>query len=196
MLLLMKPSVPDVNTERIWRELRDRLRRFIRSRVTSDADVDDILQDVFLRIHQHLAGLRSADRLESWVFQITRNAVADHFRRQKRHEQHDVDRIVAESDEPENLRSELSDCLASLIGHLPPDQQRAVSLYELEGVSQADIAQRESLSLSGAKSRIQRGRQKLEEMLLDCCRFELDARGNVLEYEATDPSCGCGEECD
>jgi RNA polymerase sigma-70 factor (ECF subfamily) len=196
LLQAMKDGQPSVPTERIWRELSDRLRQFVRSRVQSMADVDDILQTVLLRIHQKFDTLRSAERMESWVFQIARNAVTDHYR-QKRTPQND-DAALAEYAEPsgdENANSEVAGCVAALIDHLPDDQKRAVSMYELEGVSQAEIALRESISLSGAKSRIQRGRRNLESMLRECCQFQIDARGNVLEFEALNNKCGpdCGQ---
>ena len=182
-------------TEQIWRELNDRLRRFVRSRIASESDVDDILQTVFLSIHSRFAELRQVDRLESWVFQIARNAMIDHFRRQ-RDTLNDVKSVIAEPEESvvDNLNGELSSCLGAMIQRLPEDQRRALSLYELEGISQQEIAERETLSVSGAKSRIQRGRKSLEEMLKACCEFQLDRRGNVLEYEPSDPDC-CDEHC-
>jgi RNA polymerase sigma-70 factor, ECF subfamily len=177
-------------TEQIWRELSDRLRRFVRLRIHAAADVDDVLQTVFLRIHAHIDELRKTDRVESWVFQITRNAVNDHFRR-KVDVHADVESLAAESEEPDagRVAAELSGCLAALIDRLPEDQRRALSLYELEGRSQKEIAIRESISVSGAKSRIQRGRKSLEAMLKACCAFQFDRRGNVVEYEAHDAGC-------
>jgi RNA polymerase sigma-70 factor (ECF subfamily) len=191
----MKDRQPKVKTEQIWRELSDRLRQFIRSRVTSAADVDDILQTVFLRIHQNFDALRRAERMESWVFQITRNAVADHFREKRDVPHEDASCVaVAEPFGEVNVNRDVAGCVVTLIDHLPEDQKRAVSMYELEGVSQADIAERESISLSGAKSRIQRGRRNLEAMLRECCQFQIDARGNVLDYAAVSNECGpdCG----
>lgn len=182
-------------TEQIWRELSDRLRQFVRSRIASTADVDDILQRVFLRIHMRLDDLRTVDRLESWVFQIARNTVTDHFRN-KRGVQNDVDSLVDDSDDnaAENLNAELAGCLGAMIERLPEDQRRAVSMYELQNMSQKEIATRESISLSGVKSRIQRGRKSLEAMLKACCEFQLDGRGNVVDYENTAPNC-CDERC-
>ncbi len=182
-------------TEQIWRELSDRLRQFVRSRIESTADVDDVLQTVFLRIHSKFDDLRQADRLESWVFQITRNAVTDHFRK-KRDAQDAAELLIEDADESseENLNAELAGCLGRLIGRLPEDQRRALSMYELDGMSQKDIANRESISLSGAKSRIQRGRKSLEGMLKACCEFQFDGRGNIVEYEATNTDC-CDVEC-
>jgi RNA polymerase sigma-70 factor (ECF subfamily) len=176
--------------------LSDRLRQFVRARVASAADVDDILQSVFLRIHQNSQSLRQVDRLESWVFQIARNAVADFFRQRPALSATEA-ALVAEAapENEENANREVAGCIAALIDCLPDDQRRAVSLYELQGVSQADIAHRESISLSAAKSRVQRGRRNLEAILLECCRFQLDTHGNVLEYDAANPDCGSGCCC-
>ncbi len=66
-------------------------------------------------------------------------------------------------------------------------------MYERDGVSQKEIASRESICLSGAKSRVQRGRKLLKEMLERCCRFQLDRHGNVVSGDK--PSeCGGGQE--
>ena len=185
-------------TEQIWRELSDRLHQFILSRVSSSADADDILQNVFLHIHQKLNSLRSTKRLESWVFQITRNAIVDHFRKSRLSESPGTE-IADENSEIENANAEVSRCIGALINQLPDDQQRAVRLYELEGIPQATIAERESISLSAVKSRIQRGRKKLESILLDCCRFQFDSRGNVLEYQrqvhTCEPNCDNDVPC-
>lgn len=149
-----------------------------------------------LRIHSHLEDLRKVDRLESWVFQITRNAVTDHFREKRHAARYDVKSLVDDSDDidGDNVNAEVVACLGPFIERLPEDQRRALTMYELDGMPQKDIAIRESISLSGAKSRIQRGRKSLEAMLEACCEFHIDGRGNVLDYEATDISC-CKEDC-
>ncbi len=179
-------------TEQIWRELNQRLRQFVRSRVDSESDVDDILQTVFLRIHTQLGTLRDADRLESWVFQIARNAVVDHYRAHRPTES-EVDSII-EPRKDDDVAGELAGCLSAMIQRLPQDQRRAVSLYELEGISQKEIAAHESISLSGAKSRIQRGRKSLETMMKACCEFQFDVRGKVIDYGAADSDC-CEGTC-
>jgi RNA polymerase sigma-70 factor (ECF subfamily) len=182
------------DTESIWRMLSDRLRQFIRSRVASAADADDILQNVFLRIHQNLNRLQQSDRLESWVFQIARNAIADHFRRSQ-HKQIEADAAPApDSQVSDNLNVEVAGCLNGMIERLPADLQRAVSMYEREEISQKEIATRESISLSGAKSRVQRGRQMLKRMLQDCCQLQFDLYGNVLQWEPAQYGGACGYE--
>ncbi len=191
----MNQEQKKTTTEQIWRELNNRLRQFVRSRITSIADVDDVLQSVFLSIHTRLDDLRNVDRLESWVFQITRNAVTDHFRK-TRDAQNDVDSLVDDSDDTnaENVNSELAGCLGTMIERLPEDQRQSLSMYELQHMSQKEIATQESISLSGVKSRIQRGRKTLKALLKACCEFQLDGRGNVVEYKTIDPNC-CDEQC-
>lgn len=182
-------------TELLWRELRERLRAFIARRV-NPADVEDLLQEVFLRIHQHLPSVRDAQRLEPWIFQLTRNAITDYYRAaSRRHEvldssPHDqnlnteaaeVD-STSSGDETASLQEQLTPCLTPLIERLPERYREAIRLVELEGVPQRELSQRLAVSLSGAKSRVQRGRDKLKDLLLHCCQIELDKRGRPMDY--------------
>jgi RNA polymerase sigma factor (sigma-70 family) len=74
--------MPDVSlsTEGVWSELRANIRGFVGRRVRQPADVDDIVQRVFLQVHRALPTLRDADRLHAWVYQTTRRAIADYYR--------------------------------------------------------------------------------------------------------------------
>ena len=190
-------ALPETNnTATIWRRLGERVRRFIAARVRSAADVDDLVQSVFLRVHEKQESLRDADRLDAWVFQIARNSIADHFRRRTfaTLEESLVDPVNLNDDSP-NRNAEVAGWLPEMIEELPADQRRAAWLYEFEGVPQQEIADRESISLSGAKSRIQRGRRKLAAMLLECCRFQFDTLGNVLDCEPRRRRCSVESEC-
>jgi RNA polymerase sigma-70 factor, ECF subfamily len=75
-----------------------------------------------------------------------------------------------------------------LLDRLPPEQRRALQLSDLDGLTQADAAQREGVSVSGMKSRVQRGRRRLAELLGRCCELTLDTRGVPMEYT---PPAGC-----
>jgi RNA polymerase sigma-70 factor (ECF subfamily) len=194
LLLTMSDHQAAPDTESIWRMLSHRLRQFIRSGVASDSDVDDILQNVFLRIHRNLSSLRDSDRLESWVFQIARHAITDYHRR-KPLDPLDAEAVSAPTDDQswDNLNAEVAGCLGMMIARLPEPLQRAVSMYEQGGLSQNEIASREAITISGAKSRVQRGRSMLKEMLLQCCRLQLDRYGNVVSWNAP-PSCDSDRE--
>ncbi|MCC6178968.1 MAG: RNA polymerase sigma factor SigZ [Chloroflexi bacterium] len=178
----------------IWRELHDRLRAFIVTRVANQADADDILQEVFLRIHRHLNSLERADHLHAWVYQITRNAIIDHYRAPSVRREvpvggpADFDAIEkstatlsTEADSPE-LR-ELSVCLRPMIERLPSIYRQAIQLTEIEGVRQNVAAAQLSVSVSGMKSRVQRARRQLKEMMLRCCHIELDRQGGIIDYD-------------
>src|SRR5258708_36701900 len=69
-----------MTTELVWEAFHTPLQQFIRRRVFDEATAEDILQDVFLKIHQHMETLRDVRKLESWIYQITRNAIVDSYR--------------------------------------------------------------------------------------------------------------------
>jgi RNA polymerase sigma-70 factor, ECF subfamily len=196
----MATSTSDLKT--VWQEFHRRLRGFILQRVHNPADVDDILQEVFVRIYQRLATIRDTDRLQSWIFQIARNVIIDYYRkaaRQPKFTSEDALETLTMDDTPEVFNQEMATCLRPLLEHLPAPYREAVQLAELEGITQRAIAQELGISVSGMKSRVQRGRQKLKELLQTCCQIELDAVGNVIEYEIKDMpmcrSCGLVKRC-
>lgn len=184
-------NAPEKIAEEVWHSLGDALHAFIRARVPSDADADDILQDVFIRVIEKSASIRQADRLESWVYQTTRNAIADFYRRRAPR----PDSPVEAADVSLREKIEVNDnhavaaCLKRMAAQLPHRLREAVLMYETEDLSQAEIAEKLQISLSGAKSRIQRGRRQLEELFRSCCKLELDRRGNVIESQCTTPGC-------
>ena len=173
-----------VATENVWKLLSTRLRSFIRARVEDDQAASDLLQETFLRIHQNLHTLGDDERLEAWVFRIARNMIVDHYRSRRRTSPGDLEGGLSPQVESSNINEMVSDWIPSAMESLPEPYRKAVRLYEVQGLPQKDIARRLGLSLPGAKSRIQRGREKLKQVLDDCCSFELDRRGNVLGWQA------------
>jgi RNA polymerase sigma-70 factor, ECF subfamily len=191
----------DVEESR-WRELRARLGAFVGRRV---GDAEDVVQDVFVRMQRNIGTLSSTERLDAWAFRIARNAIADHYRSPKRRDVGGeaaakvMDELAADGlgGEPCNdARAEMARCVAPMVRGLPDDYQRAIELTELQGMTQAAAAERLGLSVPGAKSRVQRGRARLREMLLRCCEIETDRRGRVVAFEARDgEGCSpCGDE--
>lgn len=187
------------DTEQIWKEVHRGLGTFIGKRVANEAEADDILQEVFLRMHARLDSLKDPDKVTSWLYQIARNAVVDYYRSPERRKEipaglaADVEigvPAVAPSDHTsDRLRTELADCLRPMLDRMSRDYREAVALVELEGLTQQAAATRMGLSLSGMKSRVQRGRRQLKRMLDECCAIELDRRGGVVDYAARDGSC-------
>jgi RNA polymerase sigma-70 factor (ECF subfamily) len=173
------------STEAVWSQLSNDLRRFIRRRVADDQTADDLLQETFLRIHRGIESLANAGRLTPWVYQIARNVVHDHYRARSENMAPlgETDTAEEGDDRFADSACQCAEWMAELIGQLPETYREAVRLSELEGFSQQEVAGRLGLSLSGAKSRIQRGRRMLREVLDRCCHFEFDRRGNLLDVE-------------
>lgn len=193
---MTQTSSPAV-TEVIWREFHNRLRAFVSRRVSQPADVEDILQEVVMRIHRGVDSIQQRDRLPAWVFQITRNAIIDHYRSGAVHpetapEELDTPAPVGDGDDLQGL-AELSTCMEPMIAALPEAYRDAIRTTELEGLTQIEAARRAGLGLSGMKSRVQRARRQLKTMLEECCRIEVDRRGGIVDYSVReDAKSPCG----
>jgi RNA polymerase sigma-70 factor (ECF subfamily) len=171
------------STDAIWSHLSSDLRRFIRRRVPDDHVVDDLLQETFVRVHHNVGTLQETDRLAAWVYRIARNVINDHHRKATAATVALAEFDPADEDESNPRRCGAACWLNELIGTMPEGYREAVQLAELDGLSQQEVAERLGLSLSGAKSRIQRGRGMLKQALDACCHFEFDRRGNMMDYE-------------
>ncbi len=171
----------------IWKTFGDRLRRFVRKSIRHDHDSDDVLQEVFTKIHAGLGGVEDPDQVEAWVFQVARRAVVDHFRRRRPSE---LPADVAEERPAEPGMTDVASCLPPMMETLPVADQEALRLADVEGLPQKDLAARLGLTLPGAKSRVQRARRRLKKTLLECCDVELDRRGNALSWQPRRP-CAC-----
>lgn len=174
------------DTRHAYRELEARLRPFVARRV-SDSDVDDVVQDVFLRVQQGLPALREEQRFGPWVYQVARSAIAEHRRGRARHplaKEEPPDLPSVQTDEEESSAEQaLALAVAPFIAMLPSPYREALTLTELEGLTQREAAEMLGISLSGMKSRVQRGRAQLRTMLELCCEIGLDARGRVIACE-------------
>lgn len=209
------------NLENLYRRMSVRLRAFLRGRLKDRDLADDVLHDVFLRIHDHAGELRDEERLESWIWRITRNAIIDHHRRLRTNGdrialpledsigdgEEGADRTpvaaAAELEEEPSAASRLRPTVRRFIDALPPEFREALLLTEYEGLSQKDLAERLSISHSGAKSRVQRARKLLLTLLHRCCHLEFDRRGGLIDYRprgnALCPDChdeACGTACE
>ena len=186
-------------TYQIWVELKTNLHRFIARRASNDADADDILQEVFVKIHSNIGRLRDTAKLHSWVYQITRNSIIDYYRSRRTDVSLDASpdafEVAEENDaESETDREEILKCLSPMVERLPNDYQQALVMSDVQGITQARVADELNLSLSGAKSRVQRARGKMKTMLLDCCHFEFDRLGRAVTMDRRDCGSGCGEK--
>lgn len=174
-----------------WRDIEARLRPYVARRVPSPAEVDDIVQEILVKIHKGLSTLHEDERFGGWVYRIAERAIADAARARARApvtpvaEPGDIPAgLEAHVDEAaEDLQLELGECVALFVARLPSPYREAITLTELQGLTQRDAAEMLGVSLSGMKSRVQRGRERIRAMFEACCEISVDCRGRVIECE-------------
>jgi RNA polymerase sigma-70 factor (ECF subfamily) len=168
---------PPTTPAQVWRDWQAALRRYVGRRVRQPADTDDVLHEVFLKIEAHLAQLREPGRLAAWLYRIADHAIADHYRNQRPWDELPEDLPAPTATEPVDGIEALAACLLPMIETLPETYRNAVLWSEIDSLPQREVAERLGISLSGAKSRVQRGREKLRAIVLDCCHVEPDGDG-------------------
>ena len=171
-------------------EFQNELGVFIRSKVKDDDVSNDILQDVLLKIYQNYSKLKKKESLKSWLYQIARNTIIDHYRKAKFSE--DLPHEIMHESISANTESEeqLLKCLKPFIHQLPDKYREALLQTDLGGLSQKEYARKTGLSYSGAKSTVQRARTKLRYLFEQCCQIEADKYGHVLSHQRRN-SCAC-----
>jgi RNA polymerase sigma-70 factor, ECF subfamily len=182
-----------IASEQLWETFSGPLYQFIQRRVPDAHSAEDILQDVFLKIHTHIDTLRRQDRLASWIYQITRNAIADYYR--ARRSTAELAETIPEAEEvvDDDVMRELSPCVTAMVAALPATYGEALRLTEYQGLSQKALGEQLGISFSGAKSRVQRARAKIKEQLLNCCQFQFDHVGRITDYQSRG-ACSTSEE--
>jgi RNA polymerase sigma-70 factor (ECF subfamily) len=174
-----------------WQDIARRLRPYVERRVASPADVDDVLQEIFVRIQRGVSALRDGESFGGWVYRVARSAIGDAARARARSafdlvgEAPDI--AMPEADERDELEGELGACVALFVARLPASYREAVTLTELEGLTQKEAAEMLGITLAAMKSRTLRGREKIRDMFEECCRVSVDCRGRVVACEPRAP---------
>ena len=166
-----------------WQEYKARLRNYIAKRVRESDAVDDILQEVFLKAHASLHTVKSHGSVSAWLYRVAANTIVDHYRAQRSWEE--LPDELATPEPERDYIAELALCLQPLIADLPETYRVALLLSEIEGLTQVEVANRLGLSLSGAKSRVQRGRERLRQLLFKRCDIETGKSG-IVGYQLRD----------
>ena len=174
-----------------WPELLDDLRRFVRRRVADAHAAEDIVQDTLAKLAAQLRDGPPSGPVHAWVLRVARNAIVDHYRRHQP-EPGSFDELAAPDSAAGGGRECLLASFRAFVHALPAEQREAVLLTEYEGVSQTELATRLGVPVSTVKSRVQRGRKRLAKALNDCCAFEFDRRGTIVDWERR-PGGGCGD---
>jgi RNA polymerase sigma-70 factor (ECF subfamily) len=175
---------PDLN--KLWLELNEDIGRYVCNKVDHQDHCHDILQDVYLKMIANVEKIRNVDNVKAYLLRISSNTIADHYRSSKTKE------AVPMPEEQEvkcdtGCSPAISDkFLQEAINELPGKYRDALLRVDFEGMSQKEYADQLGISISGAKSRVQRAREKLKDLILKCCDYQFDKYGNVIKC--------CGDE--
>jgi len=152
----------------------------------------DIMQEVYLKIMLNLPKVTSADNTAAYLVRLTKNAVTDHFRKPQIAANSELPADMEADPEPSSEQSlQLADCcLRPMIDLLPGIYRDALVRTELEGMKYKDYANWAGISLSNAKVRVQRAKERLKTIILDCCKYEFDKYGHIVDCRKnTQTSC-------
>ena len=179
-----------MTTETIWMEFSDRLRGFIRARINDRDTAEDILQDVFIRIHEKSKQIKDDTKVVSWVYQITRNAIIDFYRKKKLvSPDASVPDFIEEDEEELLINSQFTKCMTPFLENLSPKYQDALNNTLFGSKSQKEYAAELNISYTAMKSRVQRAKKELKENFVQCCSIKTDAYGNVISSKLDDCDC-------
>lgn len=170
------------NTESalIWEEFSGRVRSHLLRKMRDRGDVDDLMQEIFMKIHAHLPHLREREKLSSWIYRIAENTLNDYYRKGPiRETEYDENKTVRGGPDEENPLEGIEGCIEAFIARLPDKYREPLVMSDVEGISQKDIAEKMEISYSGLKSRVQRGREMIKEMFVECCRLSIGQDGKL-----------------
>ncbi|WP_018479385.1 RNA polymerase sigma factor SigZ [Pontibacter roseus] len=168
----------------VFLQYEAKLRSFVIKRIKVKDEAHDILQQLYVKLYKSCEQLQGVQNVSAWLYQIARNAVYDYYREQGRNVPIADEADLEEPLHQESERQEMENLVLPLLNLLPVEYAEPLRLSELEGISQKEIAERLGMSYSGAKSRVQRGREKLKELFLECCHLELDHQGRLVSATA------------
>ncbi len=163
-----------------WHRHRASVYRYLRRRLPEREQAEDLTQETFLRLCRATPPLLEPAQVRAWLFHTARNLIADHYRARRNEVSLDEVSVPLETDAASSLLA-LEPCIAPLAARLPASYGAAL-LWDLEGVPQAEIARRQSLSLSGAKSQVQRARGLLRQEFERCCQYHFGPDGALVAY--------------
>ena len=191
-----------INIENLWTNIHGKLFGYISKQIKNKDDINDIIQDTFIKVKTNIDSLKNPAKVESWIFQIARNTMNDFFRKQKKsfNNEENTEEISIEQDATteEDIKIKIqtqhfSEYAGFVVSELPEKYRMAVHLADIEGLSMKEVATELGISISGAKSRVQRGRKMIKEIILECCEVNTDKYGNIVDYKPN--ICGKKESC-
>lgn len=182
--MIEKPQNQAQQLDQVWQEYQQALKAFLHTKVNNPADVEDLLQEVLLKSFIKLDSLKDASSIKAWLFQIANHSVIDFYRKNaKKSETLDGKDSELEEEHDNRIKEELAHCVQPFINALPEPQAGLLQAIELEGISQKAYAEQQGIPYSTLKSQVKKARSELKRLFDECCHFQEDKFGNLIDYE-------------
>ncbi|BDS12053.1 sigma-70 family RNA polymerase sigma factor [Aureispira anguillae] len=168
------------NINEVVQEFYTYLESYVLTKTKDRFIAQDIVQEVMIKLIESHQQSREIKNLKAWLFQVSRNTIYDYYKNNKI--ELSGEEIEVGGDDPLSDFSKItvSDYIIPMIQLLPENYAVPLMWSDIENIPQKDIAQRMKIGLSAAKMRIQRGRNKLRELFIECCDIEYDKNGNFI----------------
>lgn len=180
----------------VYTQFQRSLLTYIRSKIKSKEDAEDILHNVFIKIVNHSEKLSDRENLQAWIFTIARNSIIDYYRMNASKNKSSIDDMfeeqIAEEEAADSTKG-LDQCLSGMINSLPEEYKHIIMDSEIHGIRQKELATKYNMAYPTMRSRVQRGRDRLKQLLVTCCSIEADRHGNILDVQSKN---NCTEGCD
>jgi len=172
----------------LWQQYQSKLKGLLYSKLNQPEDVEDLLQEILLKTHQQLPQLHESEKLNAWLWRLANNTLTDFYRQRARQNQA-LEQVDWQQAAPQLSIEQLANCLEPMLQALPRESAELLRQIDLEGQSQRQLAEQLGISYSGLKSRVQRARSALRQVVESCCTLEANDRGELLDFTPQQNCC-------
>lgn len=186
----------------IYSHFRPKILNYLR-KLVGEHEAEDLTQEVFVRVSRSLDGFRGESSLSTWIYRIATNAAMDHMRKSVSRPtasipggSGDDDSSLPDDTVPDDsspvldtllIRKDMNECIRGIVDRLPENYRAVLVLSELEGLTNAEIAEVNGISLDTVKIRLHRARARLRKELEAKCDFYRDERNELACDRKTVP---------
>ena len=167
-----------------WGAHQAELRGWLHQRLPDTATAQDLLQDVFLKALRQGQAFCGVANARAWLFEVTRNTLTDHLRRQHPTE-HWTEAELDSLPQPAELVAvvdQLTGCLRRVLAELDEADADIIRQCDLNGQRQQDYAAAHGLSLPATKARLRRARERLRAAMTQGCQIQTLPGGGVADF--------------
>ncbi len=178
----------------VWETYRQQLSNFVRKRIDNPMDAEDVLQETLYKAFRNHHQLSHTDKLEGWLYQIARHTIIDYYRNRPQWFvplEDEIAPFINPLNEETDEHQALLDCVVCLVDALPEKYRTVLVASDLQEMPQYLLSQQLGLSYSGTKSRVQRGREKLRQLLEVHCAPEINQYQQIVCCAPQQSSCNC-----